>query len=209
MRTGGNEQHCSFFHLSCFHCSSGDQDWRLLQSMDPGSLHNSLSVELEIGMKKIVEFLLSVVDWDHGQSKLRAELQHQALQCTEVLLLLQCLGGVWVLISRSKFKLPFISITHQSKGQGHCMGKKYREHEEHKWTKNLLKCLREEVLEIRRAISFRAICHIFLAEKLEDRRRFWVQFNVLIFFHFQAFSISKYNFSSFSSSKIKYIGASL
>lgn len=50
------------FHFSCFHCSSGDQDWRLLQSMDPGSLHNSLSVELEIGMKKIVEFLLSVVD---------------------------------------------------------------------------------------------------------------------------------------------------
>lgn len=50
------------FNFSCFHCSSGDRDWRLLLSMDLGSLHNSLPVELEIGMKKIVEFLLNVVD---------------------------------------------------------------------------------------------------------------------------------------------------
>lgn len=50
------------FHFSCFHCPSGDQDWRLLQSMDSGSFHKSLSVEFEKGIKRIIEFLLSVVD---------------------------------------------------------------------------------------------------------------------------------------------------
>lgn len=156
------------------------------------------------------------MDWDHGQSKLGSELQYQALQWSEVLLLLQCLGGVWVLISRSKSKLPFIS-----KGQRHCMEKRKKrkrkqrkkKKKENKWTwrtqvdrKSHLKCLREEILEIKRTISFRVICHIFLAEKLEERRRFWVQFNVL---NFQVFCISKYNLSSFSSSEIKDIGSSI
>lgn len=47
------------------------------------------------------------------------------------------------------------------------------EHVEHEGTKQpCFKFLREEILEIKKTISFRATCHIFPAEKLEERRRF-------------------------------------
>lgn len=50
------------FHFSCFHCSSGDQNWRFLECMDSGSLHNSWSVGFEIDMKKIMElFLIRII----------------------------------------------------------------------------------------------------------------------------------------------------
>lgn len=105
-------------HLWCFHCSQ-DKFKRLLHSLVPSSLRNLLSVEFEIGMKKIIDFLQSVADWVYGRSKLGSELQRQALKCTEVLLFLQRNPNAWVEFEfwspEKKSELLLISITRQSK----------------------------------------------------------------------------------------------
>lgn len=89
----------------CFHHSSGDYFKRLLYSVDSDSLHNSLSVEFETGMKEIIDFLqcgrlrLWQV-WTWIRTAMPGSEMHGSAAAPPKTP--QCLGGVWVLISRKK-----------------------------------------------------------------------------------------------------------